>query len=215
MNAAADVQRGAEAELPQAVQRVLDAAAGAVGQVDGVGHAGRPLDDQAGRVERDEVSEDEEEQQLIQAVGKVAQDQAADHFLALHLIEQLADQEANRAAMGMVSSMASRNPPNPPTPQLDHPQGGDLRGHGADGDGEVDAHAGHDGNNQRQHDKGVAAEASKHLIDDVGHRLAGINDADDAQEHEHHRNGVVAHPCANVPMLTHASHLQTWSAHTG
>ena len=99
-DAAADVQRGTEAELPQAVQRVLDASAGAIGQVDGVGHAGRPLDDQAGRVERDEVSEDEEEQQLIQAVGKVAQDQAADHFLALHLIEQLADQEAKQGRNG-------------------------------------------------------------------------------------------------------------------
>ena len=214
-DAAADVQRGTEAELPQAVQRVLDASAGAIGQVDGVGHAGRPLDDQAGRVERDEVSEDEEEQQLIQAVGKVAQDQAADHFLALHLIEQLADQEAKQGRNGHGQKHGQQESAKSAHAPFDHPQGGDLRGHGADSDGEVDAHAGHDGNNQRQHDKGVAAEAAKHLIDDVGHRLAGINDADDAQEHEHHRNGVVAHPCANVPLLTHASHLQTWSAHTG
>ena len=208
-NRAGDVQRRTKLDLPQAVKRILEAAAG--GQVDGVGDAGGAHDHQARRVQRNQVAEDEQEQQLIKTVGKVTQDHTADHFLALHLVVQAADQETEERSDRQRHQRCKRKAADAADAPFNNPQRRDLRSHGADGDGKVDAHAGDDRDDQREDDEHVAGQTAKKLIHHVRGRLAGDRHAAHAQQDKHDRNRIVAKNLAHV-FLSHEIHLQTWSA---
>ena len=198
-----------EGKIPDAIQGILDAAAGTAVEVDGVGHTGGALDHQTGGIQGDQVAEDEQEQQLIQTVGEITKDQTADHFLALHLVQQLADQETEQGCNGKGHAHGQQETAKAAHTPFDHPQHTDLSGHGTDGNGEVDAHAGNDRNDQGQHDERVTAETAKQFVNHIGYGLTGENHTQGAQHHEHHRNGVVAQQRTNV-FLIHESHLRTW-----
>ena len=205
------VQRRRELQRPQVIQRLADA--GGAGHIQRVGNARGALDDQAVGVQGDEVAEDEEEEQLVKTVGKVAEDHTADHFLALHLVEQLADEEAEQRGDGNGHQRGDEEAADAGDLPLQHPEDGDLRRHRADGDGEVDAHAGDDGDDQRQHDEGVARQTVDQLHGHVGGRFTREDEAGRAEDDEDDGDDVLTHPLADRTFVSHASHLPPWSAH--
>ena len=184
------------------------------GEVHGVGHTRGALNHQAIGVQGDEVAKHEQEKQLVKAVGKVTKDHTANHFLALHLVEQFADEEAEQRGDGNGHQRRYQEAADAGNLPLQHPQKSDLRRHCADGNGKVDAHAGHDGDNQGKHDEGVARHAIHQLHRHIGGRFAGKEEAQSAEDDEHDRNDILPHPFAECP-FSHASHLPPWSAHTG
>ena len=182
-------------------------------ELDRIGNAGRTLDDKTVGLEGDEVAEDEQEQQLIETIGKITKDHAADHFLALHLVEQFTDQEAEECGdrhghgNGYQEAADSGNLP------FGYPEGRDLGSHGADGDCKVDAHAGYDRDDQSQNEEGIAGESAEEFVCNVGQGLAGAQDADDAHHNEQDRYGIITND--GTIIFTHETHLPTWSVHRG
>ena len=194
-------------QLPELLQRVREAAL--AGKIHRVGDALRAFDRQVRVMNRDDVVKDEQEQQLIQAVGEVAQDHRADHLLALHLIEQLADEEAENAAQRHGQQRRQRQAADARNAPFQHEQAGNLRRHRADGDGEVDAHARDNRNDQREHDEHVARQTAEQLIEHIVGRVPGESHAHRAEHDEHDGHDIVAR-CVAQSILIHGSHLPTW-----
>ena len=163
------------------------------------------------------IAINEQEQQLIQTVGEVAQDQTADHFLALHLVQQLTDQIAEECCQRHGHSHRHQEAAQAGDAPLNDPQGSNLGCHSANGNSEVDAHAGHDGQDQSKDDEGITAQTAEQLIHDVRHGETGEIQAHDAQKNEHDGHGIVANHRADISFFTkinHGNHLRTWSEHT-
>ena len=194
-------------KLPKLLQRIGEAAL--AGEIHRVGNALRALDRQVRVVDRDDVVKDEQEQKLIQAVGKVAQDHRADHFLPLHPVEQLADQEAENAAQRHGQQRRQRQTADARNAPFQHEQAGNLRRHRADGDREVDAHARDNRDDEREHDEHVARQAAEQLVEHVVGRVAGESHAHRAEHDEHDGHDIVARSVAQS-ILIHGSHLPTW-----
>ena len=194
-------------KLPELLQRVREAAL--AGKIHRVGDALRAFDRQVRVMNRDDVVKDEQEQQLIQAVGEVAQDHRADHLLPLHPVEQLADQETENAAQRHGQQRRQRQTADARNAPFQHEQAGNLRRHRADGDGEVDSHARNNRNDQREHDEHVARQTAEQLIEHIVGRVPGESHAHRAEHDEHDGHDIVAR-CVAQSILIHGSHLPTW-----
>ena len=129
--------------------------------------------------------------------------------MPLHAVEQLADQEAEPGREGQRDRRGEHDAAEPADVPVNHQQKANLRCHRADGNGEVDAHARDNRNDQREHDEHVARQTAEQLIEHIVGRVPGESHAHRAEHDEHDGHDIVAR-CVAQSILIHGSHLPTW-----
>ena len=135
-------------------------------QVEGILYAGS-TDNRDLVTERNEGSKDEQEEKLIGTVGKIAENQGTDGFLTLHTVQELADEESEQGGKGKGNGSCKQDTLNSGHAPGNRQQQSDLCGHGTDGDGKVDSHAGNDRDDQCEHDERIAVQSQKKLTGNI------------------------------------------------
>ena len=175
-----------EAELDEIVDRVLDGA-----QVHRVPEPIALWKHHRRVVERDDRSDREEKEKLVEAVREESRDETGHHLAPLRAVEEGAggNPEEDRDAHHRCSESA--DPRNPPFHDQDRP---DLARHGADHDPEIQPQTGENGNEEREHQDRVPSDAHQHLAQEKGGRDLRDHDAEDAERQEEKRDEVAEHP---------------------
>ena len=129
--------------------------------------------------------------ELIHAVDEEAYDIAGYHFTALGHVQQLAAEHTKEDGERDGEDHRQHDAGDAPDLPVRHEDKRDLTGHCAESHAEVEAHAGHYREEQAKDEEDVPAHTGDYLIEKIADREAGNGDADDADEHEHQRHGVI------------------------
>ena len=132
-----------------------------------------------------------EDNELIDTVHEEADDVAGDHLTALCHVEEFAADKAEQRGDGDRKDHRKDYAGNPPDLPVGDENQGDLACHGAERHAEVQAHAGHDRDQQAENQEDVASHAGDDLVEQITHGEAGERNADRADQHEHQRDGIV------------------------
>ncbi|MPL59735.1 hypothetical protein SDC9_05290 [bioreactor metagenome] len=165
-------------------------------EVEGVADAVSPGQKDRGVPYGDHRAHEIENEELVNSVYEEGKDVAGDHFPAFGPVHHLSAHPAQENGDGQ----AHQEGENQALPARHGPVHGeyqaDLPCHGAQGHGEVDAHARVDRQEQRYDQEGVAAQAGDHFLDDVVDGELGGTDGrhGDGQENDH--DGVLGKPGA-------------------
>ncbi len=163
-----------------------------------------------GRVpDGDDRSHQIEDEELVDAVDEEGEDVAGDHLPALGLVHHRAADPAEKEGYGK----ADEEGEDQALPARHSPVHGedeaDLPGHGAQGHGEVEAHARVDGQEKGDDEEGVAPQPRDHLLDDVGDGEAGGTHGREGYGQENEDDGVFREPGAEGLAL--GAHLLTFT----
>ena len=156
----------------------------------------------AGQLEREVLDGDDgahhvQHDKLIHAVYEEADDIAGYHFSALGHVEELSAEHAEENRERHGEDHRQYNAGDAPHLPVSHEDQRDLTGHCAEGHTEVQTHTGHYREEQAEDEEDVSAHTGDDLVYKVAYGEAGDRDADDADEHEHERHGVVLHKAQN------------------
>ena len=173
-------------------QQVVQALAH-VQQAHGIADAIAPGQHDAGMDDGDNRPHDIQHDELIPAVDKEVNDIAGDHLPALGHVLQGAADEAQQSGEGNGQDHGQHHAGNAPDLPVRHQNDGDLRAHGAQRHGEVQAHARHNGEQQAENQEQVPAHTGDDLIEQIAGREARHGDKNGADDDEHDGHGVVPH----------------------
>ena len=178
-----------KAELYKIIDRVLDGA-----QVHRVPEPIALWKHHRRVVERDDRSDREEKEKLVEAVREESRDETGHHLAPLRAVEEGAGgnpEEDRDGRRDEPRQSESADPGNPPFHDQDRP---DLARHGADHDPEIQPQTGENGNEEREHQDRVPSDAHQHLAQEKGGRDLRDHDAEDAERQEEKRDEVAEHP---------------------
>ena len=156
-----------------------------------VAHAvtARQLD--GGVLDGDDRTHHVQHDQLIDAVHEIADDVAGDHLAALRHVQDLAAEITEQHGDGDRENHRQHHAGDPPDLPVGDQDQSDLSGHGAERHAEVQAHTGHDRDQQAEDQENVAPHTGDDFVDQVAGGEPGERDADRADQHKHQRDGVV------------------------
>ena len=141
--------------------------------------------------------------QLVNAVHEEADDVGGDHLAALGHVEDLTAEGAEQDGDGDGEDHRQHDAGDAPNLPVGDQDQRDLARHGAEGHAEVQTHAGHDGDQQREDQEDVAPHAGDDLVNQIAVGETGDGDAHRADDDEHDRHGVVAEEGENLIVFFH------------
>ena len=130
--------------------------------------------------------------QLIDTGHEEGDHIGGDHFTALGLVQDLADEHTQADGNGDGDDGGQHQAGDPPDLPVGHKDQADLTGHSSQGHAEVQAHAGHNGDQQAQDQEGIPAQTGHDLVEKVAGGEAGHGNAVQADQDEHNGHAVVA-----------------------
>ena len=151
---------------------------------------------------------------LIHAVHGKGNHIAGDHLPALGAVQDLADHHAQCHRNGDGNDGGQDHAGDAPNLPVSGEDQADLTGHGAQRHAEVQAHTGHNGDQQAQDQECVTAQTGHDLIQEVGPGKARLRNTVRADQDEHNGDGVVADELQKLlPEALAAGYIRLFHAH--